>query len=214
MNRRELALASLALTAGLQPLAAVAQGRKPVDGQEYLTLDKPVNVDAPKGKIDFIEFFSYGCPHCAHFEPTFAKWLKDVPKDVVVRRVPVGFQPAWVPFQNLYYVLEALGKIDELHGKVFQSVHGERSMAPTVDSMADWAARNGIPKPKFLEYYNSFSLQSKVKRATQTHELFRISGVPSFGVAGRFYIDGELAKSMERALEVCDYLMGEVRRGR
>src|SRR6266496_6569180 len=129
MNRREfsvgaaciLATASLGLTG-----AAFAQAKKPEEGSEYLTLDKRVNSDSPAGKVEVIEFFWYSCPHCNVFEPKLDAWSKKLPPDVVFKRVPVAFRDDFVPQQRLYYTLEALGKLNELHAKVFQAIHGER----------------------------------------------------------------------------------------
>ncbi len=80
--------------------------------------------------------------------------------------------------------------------------------------MAAWANKNGLPEKKFLDAFNSFGVATKARRATQLQEAFKVQGVPSLGIAGRFYTDGGLAQSMERALRVTEYLIGEVRRGR
>jgi thiol:disulfide interchange protein DsbA len=111
-------------------------------------------------------------------------------------------------------VFEALNMVDAMHGKLFHAIHTERQNLNTLTSLAAWADKNGLPAQKFTETYNSFGVVSKAKRATQLQEAFKVQGVPSLGVAGRFYTDGSLAGSMERAVQTMDFLLAEVRRGK
>jgi protein dithiol oxidoreductase (disulfide-forming) len=215
MKRREFSVtAAGALAASALALPAWAQNKKPEDGVEYMTLDKKVNVDAPPGKVEVIEFFWYSCPHCNAFEPKLVAWIKKQPADVVIKRVPVAFRDDFVPQQRLYYTLEALGKLDELHNKVFLAIHGERLPLQREDQIADWIEKQGVDKAKFKELYNSFSVSSKARRASQVQDQFKVTGVPSIGVAGRWYTDGELARNMDRALQVTDYLIAEARKAK
>ena len=184
------------------------------EGIEYVTLDKRVPTEAGKGKIEVIEFFWYSCPHCNSFEPRFAEWMHKVAKDVEVKRVPVRFRDDFEPQQRMYYVLEALDKVEALHGKLFHAIHVERQNLASAEALAQWGEKHGIPKAKFQELYASFGIVSKARRATQLQESFKVQGVPALGVAGRFYTDGSLAGSMERALQIVDYLVSEVRKGR
>ena len=212
MKRRDFSLTAAAVAAA--PLATWAQGNKPQEGHEYLVLDKRVPTEVADGKIEVIEFFWYSCPHCNAFEPRFAAWLKAVPKDVVVKRVPVRFRDDFEPQQRAYYVFEALNMLDTLHGKLFHAIHTERQTLNTLPALSAWAEKNGLPAQKFTETYNSFGVVSKAKRATQLQEAFKVQGVPALGVAGRFYTDGSLAGSMERAVQTMDFLIAEVRRGK
>ena len=215
MKRREFSVtAAGALAASALALPAWAQNKKPEDGVEYMTLDKKVNVDAPPGKVEVIEFFWYSCPHCNAFEPKLVAWIKKLPADVVIKRVPVAFRDDFVPQQRLYYTLEALGKLDELHNKVFLAIHGERVPLQREDQIAEWIEKQGVDKAKFKELYNSFSVSSKARRASQVQDQFKVTGVPSIGVAGRWYTDGELARNMDRALQVTDYLIAEARKAK
>ena len=218
MKRRDFSLAALsaATVTGL-PLAAQAQGpaaKKPVEGTDYLSLDKRVPTDVGAGKIELIEFFWYSCPHCNSFEPQFAAWVKAAPKDVVVVRVPVRFRDDFEAQQRAYYVFESLNMVDAMHGKLFHAIHTERQQLNTAPALAAWANKNGLPEKKFLDTFNSFGVATKARRATQLQEAFKVQGVPALGVAGRFYTDGSLTQTMARALQVAEYLIGEVRRGR
>ena len=219
MKRRDFSLAAIgaASVSGLS-LAVNAQGpapaKKPVEGTDYLSLDKRVPTDVGAGKIEVIEFFWYSCPHCNAFEPQFAAWKKAAPKDVVVQRVPVRFRDDFEPQQRAYYVFESLNMVDVMHGKLFHAIHTERQQLNSAQALAAWADKNGLPEKKFIETYNSFGVASKARRATQLQEAFKVQGVPALGIAGRFYTDGSLTQTMDRALQVADYLIGEVRRGR
>jgi thiol:disulfide interchange protein DsbA len=218
MKRRDFSLAAISAAAvtGL-PLAVHAQGPsafKPVEGKDYLSLDKRVPTDVGTGKIEVLEFFWYSCPHCHSFEPQFAAWVKAAPKDVVVQRVPVRFRDDFEAQQRAYYVFESLNMVDAMHGKLFHAIHTERQQLNNAQALAAWANKNGLPEKKFMDTFNSFGVATKARRATQLQDAFKVQGVPALGIAGRFYTDGGLAQSMDRALQVADYLIGEVRRGR
>jgi thiol:disulfide interchange protein DsbA len=217
MNRREFSqgAACLAGAAALGlPGLALAQARRPEDGKDFKTLDKAVAVEAAAGKIEVIEFFWYSCPHCNAFEPQLVSWIKRQPADVVIRRVPVAFRDDFVPQQRLYYTLEAMGKVEELHAKVFHAIHRERQPTNREDTILAFAEKNGLDKAKFQELYNSFTVSSKARRAVQLQNAYGVEGVPSLGVAGRYYTDGTLAGTMDRALQVTDYLIAEARKAK
>ena len=212
MKRRDFSLTLGAALTGTVLLnsGALAQGATPQAGTDYRVLDKPAAVEAPAGKIEVVEFFGYFCPHCNHFEPSFEAWRKRAPKDVAVRRVPVAFSDAAVPQQRLFYALEAMDLVEQLHAKVFAAIHVERLDLSRGDSIADWVAKQGVDKTKFLAQYNSFTVATKVTRATQLQNAYRIEGVPTVGVAGRFWAEG----GAERALQVSDFLIARVRSGK
>lgn len=216
MQRREFSLSAASaavatLGAVALPNVAQAQARAFKEGTDYLELDKPAPTEAPAGKVEVVEFFWYSCPHCNAFEPQLEAWIKQAPKDVVVRRAPVSFRPDFEPQQRLFYVLEAMGKVEELHKKVFAAIHVEKQALNTADLVAAWADQQGINKAKFVEMYNSFSVTTKARKATQLQDYYKVDGVPALGVAGRFYTSATLAQTMGRALQVTDYLIGQAR---
>jgi len=210
MKRRFFSTALLATSAWLSALPAKAQWAFKA-GKDYVVLDRPVPTDAGPGKVEFLEFFWYSCPHCNKFEPTFAQWVKDAPKDVVVRRVPVAFRDDFAPQQRLFYTLEAMDLLGSLHAKVFHAVHEERLPLNTDATILAWVEKQGVDKAKFSDIFKSFAVTSKIKKAVQLQNEFRIEGVPSLGIAGRFYIDGGLAGTMERALKVAESLIAQAR---
>ena len=213
MKRRSFATGLAACSAWLVQGAAWAQQAFRA-GKDFLPLDRPVPSDVGAGKVELIEFFWYSCPHCNAFEPTFAQWVKNAPKDVVVRRVPVAFRDDFAPQQRLYYTLEAMGLLDTVHAKVFHAVHVERLPLNTDALIQSWVEKQGVDGKKFAETARSFGIASKVKRAVQLQNEFRVEGVPSLGIAGRYYTDGSLAGSMERALKVAESLLAQSRSAR
>ena len=216
MKRREFsqAAAGVALVTSLAPAMVGAQGKKPEAGSDFQVLDPRAPVDAPAGKIEVVEFFWYSCPHCNAFEPTLAGWVKTLPKDVAFRRVPVAFRDDFVPQQRLYFVLDAMGLVEKLHAKVFAAIHVEKLNLAKADAIADWVAKQGVDRAKFMEQFNSFTVATKATRSTQLQNAYKVEGVPALGVAGRFYTDGSMAKSMERALQVVESLVADVRNKR
>ncbi len=216
MNRREFS-AGLACTIGAAalglPAAVFAQGA-PQEGREYRRLDKQLPTEAPAGRIEVIEFFWYSCPHCFAFEPKLVNWIKRQQPDVFVRRVPAAFRDEMVPQQRLFYTLEAMGKLDELHQKVFDAIHMQMQPTARGEQIVAFAQKNGLDTAKFVELYNSFSISTKARRAAQLQDAYKVDGVPALGIAGRYYIDGDLAGSVDRALLVTDYLVSQVRQGK
>ncbi len=158
--------AAVAASALYMPLVQ-AQPKPPEAGVDYLVLDKRAPVETAAGKIEVVEFFWYNCPHCNAFEPALEAWIKRLPKDVSVRRVPVSFRDDFVPQQRLYYAIEAMGLTEKLHSKIFTAIHGEKLQLNKSDAIADWVAKQGVDKGKFLEQYNSFTVSTKATRATQ-----------------------------------------------
>ena len=194
--------------------AAQADTAKPEAGTDYLPLDPRAPVEAPAGKIEVVEFFWYNCPHCNAFEPLLAGWLKTLPKDVAFRRAPVAFRDDFVPQQRLYFALESMGLVGKLHAKVFAAIQVEKIDLSKAASIADWVAKQGVDMAKFNQQYSSFSVATKATKAAQLQNAYKVEGVPALGVAGRFYVDGTLTKSMDRALKVVESLVAGVRSGR
>lgn len=214
MKRRDFALATTgAALAGLIHLPARAQPAGFKAGTDYLELKTPAPVDAKPPQIEVVEFFSYGCVHCMHFEPIFEKWKKAAPKDVSVRLEHVGFQSNFEPLQRIYYTLEAMGKVDTpVHGKVFTALQVDRVRLDQPAALFDWVAKQGLDRAKFEETYKSFGVANKVRRAVQLQDAYKVEGTPALGIAGRYYTDGSMAKGFERMLALTDALIAQERK--
>ena len=210
MKRREFSLSAAAVAAGAVTLPAWAQPR---EGKDYRKLAKPAPVEAPAGKVEVVEFFGYFCPHCNTFEPTLNAWAKTAPKDIVLHRVPVNFNAKTVPMQKLYYTLEGMGKLEPLHAQAFRYIHVERKPLQEDEQVFAWAKGQGLDLPKFKEMYNSFGVANQIRKATQLQQAYDVEGVPSMGVAGRYYVDGTMAGSMENVLRIVEQLAAQVGEG-
>ncbi len=213
MKRREfsqVAASAVAASAASLPFATGANAQAMFkEGKDYTKLSKPVTPDAPAGKVDVIEFFWYSCPHCNVFEPTFEAWVKTAPKNLQVRRVPVAFNASFVPQQKIYFTLETMGLIPEVHVKVFRAIHVERQRLTKDDEIFAWMEKNGVDVKKFKEIYGSFTVAGQVRKATQLQESYGVEGVPSMGVAGKYYTDGTRAGSMGNVLKVVEFLSAQ-----
>jgi len=211
MNRREFSL--LAGTAGLGLVVtqgAQAQGA-PVEGTNYVKLAQPLPV-TPTGKVEVVEFFWYGCPHCFALEPTLEQWVKSVPADVNFRRVPASFTPLYEFHQKLFYALEVLGQQPAMHRKVFNYIHLEHKPLTKDADVLTFATANGLDGAKLVETMKSFSVQTKSRQAKALAEGYRIDGVPALGVQGRFYTSVAMAGGPEKTFAVTDYLIGVARK--
>lgn len=156
-----------------------------VEGKEYSRLKVPHAVDSGK-KIEVIEFFSYGCPHCNDLEPYLQNWMKTLPSDVQFRRVPVMFQDRWKLLARDYFTLEAMGEDVRLSPELFKAIHV--SGLPLYEDKAffDWAASKGLDRAKVVDTYNSFGIESKMKRATVLAQEYNVQAVPTLVVDGKF----------------------------
>ncbi|MDO9144685.1 thiol:disulfide interchange protein DsbA/DsbL [Rhodoferax sp.] len=206
-----LAISAALLSPGVSQ--AQAQANTPRAGTDFNALSRPAPVEAPAGQIELVEFFWYNCPHCNAFEPVLAEWVKKLPTDIVFKRVPVAFRDDFVPQQRLYYALEALNLLDSLHARVFAAIHVEKKNLSQPPAIVDWVVKQGVDASKFIEQFNSFSTTTKATRARQLQTAYQVEGVPALGVAGRYYTDGALAKSMGRVLQVVEHLIDQIRRG-
>lgn len=164
--------------------SVAAAPNAPVEGVEYQRLQQAQPTDTGK-KVEVLEFFWYNCPHCHAFEPYLADWARKQGERVVVKRVPVGFRDSFVPQQKLYYTLEAMNRLD-LHRVVFDAIHAKRQKLDREDQIMAFIDKQDIDKKKFVDTFNSFTVQSKVNRVRQLQEAFRTEGVPTVAIDGQY----------------------------
>lgn len=207
-----IGLSLIAASAGASPTA-------PVNGKDYRTLERAQPTESGK-KVEVTEFFWYDCPHCNAFEPSLEAWVKKQGDKIVFKRVPVAFRDSFIPQQKLYYALEAIGKVDELHARIFRAIHVERQQLETDSQIAAFIAKQpGIDAKKFADAYNSFGVQTKARRATQLQADYQIDGVPTLAIGGRYLTSPSIAAGSvgnrpeaalhEAALQVADYLVNK-----
>jgi thiol:disulfide interchange protein DsbA len=206
LSRRSLLIVSVATAA--TPLLAHAQpaARAPQELKDYTVLKTPVPVESG-AKIEVLEFFQYSCPHCASFEPYLAAWKKKLPSDVDYRRIPIAWDNSTMPHVRIYYTLEALGKLPEMHDKVFAAIQKNRQPMLNPDAIADFMAANGIDRKQWLDTYNSFSVAARANRAGQVWRAYKVDGTPIMAVDGRFMTAPSMVGTREGTLVVLDYLV-------
>lgn len=178
-------MAVLALAA-----TTLASGAEAVLDRDY-ALVKPAQRTDSAGKIEVIEFFSYGCPHCADLHPDVTVWAAKLPADTVFKRVPVGFGRAtWTNFAKTYYALESMGQVARVDVALYDAVHKQRLRLVDEPSITEWMAKHGVHAAQFKAAFESFSVSTKVGRADEMSKNYRITAVPTFTVAGRFAVIG------------------------
>ncbi|MDQ1315535.1 MAG: Thiol:disulfide interchange protein [Pseudomonadota bacterium] len=191
-------------------LSAFAAVPEAFEGHEYTRLNNPQPV-ATGGKVEVLEFFWYRCPHCYQLEPSLETWLKTLPRDAQVRRVPAVFREDWMPGARLYYTLEQMGLTDTLHSKVFDAYHVENINLNDPAVLGGWIAKQGVDRKKFEGIYNSFSTQSKASQGARLATTYGITGVPAFIIDGKFTTSVSMAGSVPRLYEVLDQLIVKAR---
>ena len=203
-----LAATVFSLSALFQP--AFAAPDEAFEGHDY-TLVKPAQPVATGKKIEVLEFFWYRCPHCFKLEPSFNAWLKTLPKDAQLRRIPAVFRDDWMPAAKLYYTLEQMGLLARLHDKVFDAYNIEKLNLDDPALLGDWISKQGVDRKKFEAIYNSFSTQSKVMQGGRLATNYAISGVPAFIIDGKYSTAQSMTQTEPRLFEVLDQLIVEAR---
>ena len=206
-SRREfvatVGLAGVAIQAGAQSGSG--------EGFEYKTVKPAAPTDAPAGKVEVVEFFWYGCPHCNALEPALKEWAKRLPADVAFRKVHVPWSVQ--AHQQLFFTLETMGRADALNDVVFAAIHNDRNKLDTPEAMADLVAKHGVDRKQFLDTYSSFGVRTKMQRGTQLAAAYKVDGVPTFGVAGKWTTAPSMVGSNAAALKMVDTLVDRVRKG-
>ena len=215
MNRREFSL-HLAGVAGVAALASLGLPElafaavAPVEGKDYTKLETPL--PEPKtGKVDVIEFFWYGCPHCYAFESTIEPWIAKLPSDVAFRRVPAAFNAMWATHQQVYFTWEALGLVEQMHAKTFDRFHKQRKPINSEDDMLAFAKESGLDVAKVKQAWEGFVVHTKMTQAKQVAEAYGIDGVPVIGIHGR-YTTSVSQGGPDACLATTDTLIAQLRK--
>lgn len=160
----------------------------PVKDKEYTVIEpaQPPLEPLAATKVEVIEFFYYGCPHCYSLQPALKAWLKTAPKDIEFRRMPTIFRESWVPLTRTFYALEAIGALEKFHDDVFNTVHQQNANLGDRKLLLDWASKRGIDGNKLAAAYDSFAVQTKTQRSLQLTRAYNITGTPSVVIGGRY----------------------------
>ena len=209
MQRRDFSKQLAGAGLGLA-MAGVARAQgAPVEGTHFVRLSTPVAVtlSSPDKKIEVVEFFWYGCPHCFAVEPVLETWTRGLAADVAFRRVPVGFALPHQTHQKLFYALEEMGLLATQHRRVFNAIHMQNLRLNSEAEIVGFMTAGGVDGAKFTDAFRSFNVNTKASRARQLSEAYKIDGVPALGIHGRFYTAASLAGSHEKAVAVADFLI-------
>lgn len=198
-------LSGLALAFAAASPAAHAQTF--TEGVDYTVLSAPLATDNP-ARVEVVEMFWYGCPHCYELEPLIERWAKALPKDVEFKRVPAPLNRNWEIAARVYYTLESMGLLDKLHGPLFDAIHRDHLRITNERALLEWLGGKGVDTKKFSAAYRSFSVESKLKRALQITQASAIEGVPALLVNGKYVIPG---MSPARMLAIADSLIAKSR---
>jgi len=207
MPRRTFLAVAVGLAAAAFGAPALAEL---VEGKNYVRLKAPVPVETGK-KIEVIEFFSYGCPHCADLEKYLIPWRAKLPQDVQFRRVPVMFQERWINLAKIYYTLDAMGDEEKLSPDVFAAIHVGNTSLWNDKTFFDWAASKGLDRKKVEDVYNSFAISGKMNRARQQAQTFDIQSVPAAVVDGKFFTASDKVGTHAQLPAALDELIAKAR---
>ena len=175
------------------------------EGIDYKLLPKaqPTETGA---RVEVLELFWYGCPHCYHLEPAVDRWLATQPDYVAFRRMPAVLGASWIPLARAYYAAEVMGVLDRVHVPLFEALHKNRRRLGDEAEIADWFAGQGVDREEFLKAYRSFIVDMNVRRAQQFGTRLGLEGVPTFLVNGKFLTSPSMTGGSERMFQVVNHL--------
>ena len=180
-----------------------AQAEKSL-GYEKLATVQPTQ---DLSKVEVIEFFWYGCPHCYRLEPVLDKWLKTKPENVTFIRQPAAFNPVWAAHAKAYFTAKVLGVADKLHADFFDAIQVEKQKLRSEEQLAEFFTAHGISKIDFHNAYNSFPVDTQMRKAKAMPQLYGITGVPAIIINGKYKTSGPIAGSHENMIKVLNTLI-------
>lgn len=199
-----------AVLVGASLIGSTVFAQELVEGRNYATLSSPVPTAQPE-KIEVVEMFWYGCPHCYQLEATINPWSKQLADDVNFVRVPAMFGGIWNLHGQLFYTLETLQAEDKVHDSIFSALHNSGRKLSSLDEIANFVAEQGIDKDLFIKTWNSFSVRSQMEKAKKLALAYQISGVPAVVVNGKYRFDIGMAGGLQETVEVADALIQKER---
>lgn len=191
--------------AALVSVALLAFGQAFAE-EGYELINPPQNTDTPD-KVEVLEFFWYGCPHCNQLEPTMNEWDKNRRADYieVVRAAP-PLNPAWSNHSRAFYAAQIMGVLDKFHEPMFKALHEDGKRINELDDIAAFAGEQGIDADKFLATMKSFAVETKLMRSRQQAIAMGIMGVPAVVINGKYKTDASTAGGYDKMMDVIDEL--------
>ena len=179
-----------------------------VEGVHYEKITPVQPTQAGPGKVEVVELFWYGCPHCFKFEPYIKKWLENKPANAEFIRIPASFNARWKLHAGAYYVAELLNIKDKVHGPLFNELNKNRNALSTPEVLADFFSKYGVEKKKFLKVYGSFAVRTRLNRDHSQMKRYGIRSVPAVVINGKYRTNATLAGGRnEDLIKVINYLV-------
>ena len=176
------------------------------EGKNYTKLTQGQTTQS-SNKIEVLEFFWYGCPHCYQFEPTIAKWKKNKPANVHFIRVPAPLNPSWMPHTKAFYALEIMGKGEQYHEALFNAIHVERKKLFDMASITRFLVSQGVDEKAFTSNVNSFAVEMRARQAMKLSKNYKLNGVPMMAINGKYTISAQQAGGYKALIEITNYLI-------
>lgn len=175
-------------------------------GVHYFELLEPQPVQTGK-QIEVLELFWYGCPHCYTLEPTVDKWLKTKPENAELVRLPAILRDSWTFHARVYFSFEALDVLDKLHVEFFDEIHKRRNRINSLEALTPFLASHGISKDDFLDAYDSFAVDSKLRHALLMSNRYETTGVPTMIVDGKYRATASSAGGHQELMDLVNFLV-------
>jgi len=195
---------------GLLWLALVTLSGTAMAADTYKRLSKPQPTDSPD-KIEVVEVFWYGCPHCYDFEPHLNEWLQNKPEDVDFKRMPAVFRQDWLAHAKAYYTARELGVVDKVHSEIFRQIHEKRNILNKESALKAFFVEQGVDGDAFTKTYNSRTVESHIKQALAKLRRYEITGVPAVVINGKYMTSGPIAGSYETMVQTMNELIEKER---
>ena len=198
----------LFIALSFQGLYGTAMAEEFKAGTDYDVINPPQPTEDAK-KVEVIEFFWYGCPHCLEFEPDLNAWIKTKPQNVQFIRQPAVFNEVWAAHAKAFYTAESLGVADKLHADFFDAIQHKKEKLISEDDLAKFFVAHGISEDDFHKAYKSFAVDSKMRVAAATGPRYGITGTPSIVVNGKYLVSPGKSKSFSRMIEITNALIAQ-----
>ena len=179
-----------------------------VEGVDYKVISPSVRTSNPD-KVVVTEIFWYGCPHCFRFEPYIEHWVKSIPDGVVFEQVPSVLNPSWSTHARTFYALKLMGVQEQVHKKLFDTIHVKRKRLNSIDQLASFVADQGLDEKLFRDSYASFPVDTQIRKSSQIEKRYGHNGVPAIIINGKYQLSGSMAGSNDRLIKIMDYLVAQ-----
>lgn len=173
----------------------------------HYELVQPPQPTTTKDKVEVVEMFWYGCPHCNSLEPYVERWLKRIPANAEFVRIPAVFRPTWELHARAFYTAEILGVLEKTHSAMFEAIHNQKRNLATEQELMEFFAQHGVKNEDFKRVFKSFAVEAKVRRAKDLSQRYGISGVPAVIVNGKYRTSAQLAGGNANIFKVVNFLV-------